>query len=391
MSKITKRSPQPLRAFTQDPHALEALYEYTRNAFQGNSSPQFHTFPLPDEPQVQTWLRYSQTAREIGVFETLKQYLVQFQFPVKAGMSQESGYRDATLKGRETASIPIATGLSLCNPGSIELLIYQSPAGKIPVLIVPDRADFHTIIQALTARNEPRSIPDSMGAAMINGLNNWDRIRRLKSAWLAEHPYGNWNSHFRTFILPNKDLYRDRIIVLSKNGYSGVSAKSLGLKEDEWMMHSLAIRLEHECAHFFTLRYFGYMANHMHDELIADYMGITKAVGKFKADWFLRFLGLESYPTYREGGRIQSYLGTPPLSPQAFKGLQHLMKSAAEQVELFDHSLPFAESDLERTYRLLALCRSGLDQIAKPEGAKHLSREYHQIRNRDSLRGQEFG
>lgn len=45
----------------------------------------------------------------------------------------------------------------------------------------------------------------------------------------------------------------------------------------------------------------------MLDELIADYAGIVAAWGRYRADWFLRFVGLEDYPRYREGGRLQNY------------------------------------------------------------------------------------
>ena len=78
------------------------------------------------------------------------------------------------------------------------------------------------------------------------------------------------------------------------------------------------------------------MRNNLIDELIADYMGIVTAKGSFRADWFLRFVGLESFPDYRDGGRLQNYRGDPPLSDGAFKILQALVKSAAENLERFD-------------------------------------------------------
>ena len=53
------------------------------------------------------------------------------------------------------------------------------------------------------------------------------------------------------------------------------------------------------------------MRNNLHDELIADYAGITAAIGHYRAAWFLRFLGLEDYPTYRPGGRLVCIAAIP--------------------------------------------------------------------------------
>ncbi len=80
------------------------------------------------------------------------------------------------------------------------------------------------------------------------------------------------------------------------------------------------------------------MQNNLLDELIADYQGIVAAVGHYRADWFLRFVGLESFPNYREDGRLQNYRGQPPLSNQAFKILQALVVAAAQNLEQFDRT-----------------------------------------------------
>jgi AraC-like DNA-binding protein len=81
----------------------------------------------------------------------------------------------------------------------------------------------------------------------------------------------------------------------------------MGLDEQEWLQLSLIIRLEHECIHYLTSRLFNLMRNNLLDELIADYGGIVAACGYYRADWFLRFLGLESFPDYRAGGRLENY------------------------------------------------------------------------------------
>jgi hypothetical protein len=91
-------------------------------------------------------------------------------------------------------------------------------------------------------------------------------------------------------------LYQDRLIILSAGPYSNVTASNLGLTETEWQQLSLKIRLEHESTHYFTRRFFGSMRNNIADELIADYRGIVAALGYYRSDWFLHFVGLESFP-----------------------------------------------------------------------------------------------
>ena len=58
--------------------------------------------------------------------------------------------------------------------------------------------------------------------------------------------------------------------------------------------------------------------------------------GHYRADWFLRFMGLESFPDYRTGGRLENYQDESLLSIGAFKILQRLVKVAAENLEYFD-------------------------------------------------------
>ena len=113
----------------------------------------------------------------------------QLRFPVCAGISQTPAYRAATRRGVPTEGMLEAMGLELSNPGELQLLIHDSFAGPIPVLIAAVREDFVALVQALTARNEPVLIPSSMGAMMVAGFNNWDRIRQIKEHWQAAHPY----------------------------------------------------------------------------------------------------------------------------------------------------------------------------------------------------------
>ncbi|BBD63714.1 hypothetical protein NIES4072_26300 [Nostoc commune NIES-4072] len=317
----------------------QELLAYNQNTFDHSFSTLRAKFPLPPEPHVAAWEEYAVIAQEIGVFQALSSKLVQLKFPILQGISQTQVYRFATRKGMTVDGMIEATGLILQQPEQLQLILHQSLAGVIPVLLTRNREDFVSLVQALTMRNEPKPVPASMGACMVTGLNNWDRVRQYRQQWSAKN-FGNcsessWLEEFGRLI-PQKQLYQDRLIILSDGFYSNVSASDIGLLEPEWWCISMTIRLEHECTHYFTHRLFGSMRNNLLDELIADYRGIVAAIGHYRADWFLRFLGLESFPDYREGGRLQNYRGQPPLSEGAFKILQALVKSAAENLERFD-------------------------------------------------------
>ena len=161
--------------------------------------------------------------------------------------------------------------------------------------------------------------------------------------------------------------------MLSEGPYSGVPAAELGLEHDAWVALSHTIRLEHEYTHYFTRRVLGSMRNNLLDELVADAMGLLAATGRFESAWFLRFLGLEAYPAYREGGRLQNYRGEPPLSDGAFRGLMVLVVDAARHLEAATSDGTDWRDPLARARLTLALTSLSLDQLAAPDGAAKIA------------------
>lgn len=362
----------------------EELLAYNQNVFERSCLKLPVKFPLAPEPHMTAWEEYAAAARIVGAFETLKRVLVQLRFPIQSGISQTEAYRSATRKGVLVDGMVEASGLSLKQPEKLQLIVHQSLAGAIPVLLTGDREDFVTLVQALTMRNEPLPVPASMGACMVAGFNNWDRVRQYRKQWSDQNPYNcssaSWAVEFGRLI-PQKELYQDRFIILSSGPYSDVSASEVGLDETEWRRLSLTIRLEHECTHYFTRRLFDSMRNNLLDELIADYRGIVAATGHYRADWFLRFLGLESFPDYREGGRLQNYRGKPPLSDGAFKILQALVKAAAENLERFDADHAGELRTLnDQTLMLVALTYLTLEELASLEVHSRLQKTLDEMR-----------
>lgn len=369
------------RFFGASQAASDQLLAYGQNAFAQPPSPQ--NWDISPEPHVAAWQAYQAETLGQGVFPVLQQKLVQLRFPIQLGISEADSYRAATRRGISVDGMTEATGLQLAHPEGLQLHIHPSLAGPIPVLIPACREDFVVLVQALTMRNEPKPVPDSMGACIVAGFNNWDRVRTYRQHWQEQHPEldpeRDWSAEFQRLI-PRKGLYQDRFILLSLGPYSNVSASQLGLEEQEWLSLSLKIRLEHESTHYLTRRLLGSMRNNVLDELIADYRGLVAALGHFRADWFLHFVGLENYPHYREGGRLQNYRGQPPLSDEAFQVLQAMVKAAAEHLETFDREQTGSLSAPAAQVRLvLALTALSLEELASAEARDRLQQAWDRM------------
>ena len=359
------------------------LLEYGANRFDPEAVPDPLTLPLPDEPFCTAWDDYVARAGVEPVLEVLRAPLVQLGFPVRAGISQTDAYRAATRRGVPPEALPEATGIQLNRPEALELSMHASPAGRVPVISTGDRRDFETLVQALLHRSEPVPVPPSMGACMVAGFNNWDRVHRLETRWRAEHPGDDdsgWAEAFRR-IIPEKERYQDRFMILSDGPYSAVSAADMGLSEQAWQHASMDIRREHECTHYFTRRVFGTMNDRIMDELMADCMGILLAAGRYRADWFLRFMGLEDFPRYRPGGRLENYRGEPPLSDAAFVVLQRLVSLASGNLERFtEQHLTRAPGVEEKAVLLMALARLTLEDLASEHGVRLLAEHAAAVR-----------
>jgi hypothetical protein len=354
---------------------VNELLAYGASAFDESALRDPPPLPLADESFVPVWEEYAADARRYGVCESLAHRLVQLNFPIEAGVSEQFTYQAATRRGIVDRNA--GQGLAFDDPGGLELVLHSTAAGRIPVIIASARADFVRLIQAFTRRNEPSPVPDSMGACIVGGYNNWDRVHRLRADWeattTAKPSDAEWSFFFQA-ISTTKELYQDRFIILSSGPYSATPAHALGLDEREWLRLSRLIRLEHECTHYFTRRVFGSMRNTLLDELCADYAGLVAATGAFRPDWFLRFVGLEDPSGYRIGGRLENYRGTPALSDPAFEVLQHLVRGATAQLARYDAwRRRTASATVADT--VVALARIGLEVLATDDGADLLAAE----------------
>ena len=177
-----------LEALGASPAEAEELLAYNENVFDLGALTSEVRFPLPDEPFVAFWEAVEREARTRGAFAVLRERLPQLRFPVRAGISETEPYRAATRRGIPVETLPEATGLEIARPEAIEVVIHPSPAGRIPLLIARGRAEFVTLIRALTKKNEPEPVPDAQGALMVSGYNNWSRVGELRRRWEGLEP-----------------------------------------------------------------------------------------------------------------------------------------------------------------------------------------------------------
>lgn len=341
------------------------LLAYARSEFDLSHAPA--GFPLPDEPFVAAWTHYVEEAGRVGAWACLRDRLVQLRFPIEPGISESPAYRAATRRG--VWPPPESRGLELARPAELRLFLAETPVGRVPVILATTREDFVALVRALAHKNEPWAIPDAVGATIISGYNNWDRIASLRRAW-EDSTSGSpleWAARWRE-IVREPGLYQDRFIVLGSGPYSGAVAADVGLGEAAWTRSSIGIRLEHECTHYFTRRVLGSMRNRLADELIADYMGIVAATGSFRADWLVRFLGLERHPVYRPGGRLEAYRGDLSLDGGSFRVLCAAAWRCARNLEAIDRLRPpwtaSPGSAADKAEMILALAAIGLEGLA---------------------------
>ena len=304
---------------------LDPLLDYTANPFDPSGP-----LTLNDEPFVSVWESYREASTTNGVFPVLQQALVQLRFPIRKNLGETEAYRAATRRGSLAAlgrSGLLDGGLRLEAPERLRLELRPTPAGRIPVLTAPVRADFVALVQALTRRNAPTPLPDTMGALMVSGYNNWGRVARHRRAWVDAGGRGSWTEVFRDLV-SRKDQYQDRFVLLSEGPYSGLAADVVGLDPARWVRVSAALRAEHEAAHYYCRRALGAMRVNAFDEVIADAYALACGTAGYREDWQRLFLfGSDGDAA---SGRLAHY--TPGLSPAAVRIVERLVRSAVGRV-----------------------------------------------------------
>lgn len=204
-------------------------------------------------------------------------------------------------------------------PEAVRMEIYDSFAGRIPVIYLPEVADFEHVVTNVIHKGVPPANLSRTGASFAFGKTT-------------------------------------RFILLSAKPYSNVTAAEMGLSDEDWAEKSLVLRREHECTHYFTKRVFGISRLNLHDELIADFFGIYEAFGFYRAKWFQRFMGTSGEPD----GRLPAY--TEGLGENVCAAIAEVAVRASNRLEEFSQTDEFAQ--MIREERIVHLCRWGLADMS---------------------------
>ena len=320
--------------------------------------------PLDEEPHVAAWREYRDAAGD-APFAFLQERLAQLAIPVRPGVSETPAYRRAMRRGEPPSASDLGGRLRLEEPAALRLSVEAHPAGALPVLATPCRRDFETLLFALAHRHEPRDVLPSVNAQLVSSLVNWDRLGRYRREWLARQgrldAVAAWPAEMARIAADEPWRAYDRLLLVCDRPYGGVEASVLGLpmSREEWLARSRVLRVEHEMTHYATKRLFGVMRSNVLDELLADVMGATRALGGVEARWLLLFLGLEEHPRVREDGRFHAY--TAGLSPAAKALLAEVTARAAAGAEALARR-SYRQPDRARFF--LALASLGLADLA---------------------------
>ncbi|MBQ8137496.1 MAG: hypothetical protein IJ174_08700, partial [Clostridia bacterium] len=177
--------------------------------------------------------------------------------------------------------------------------------GPVRVVTLGNRHDFELVMRSLmAAKTDPRApIPESQGASMLT-VFNWPRIH----AHLRQFPEAEQAAEFKRFTAV-KEIYIDRLIVLSLGPYSHIDASKIGCENEEWLRLSDTIRRYHELTHVICRIRYPEDVDAVRDELIADAVGLYAAYGAFDPEKERLFLGIEGRRYV--GGRLGNYTDDP--------------------------------------------------------------------------------
>lgn len=207
--------------------------------------------------------------------------------------------------------------VSWSSPDTLEIRIYDSFAGKIPIISVRDTADFEQLVTNIAYKGIHPDGIEKTGASFISGKTT-------------------------------------RFIILSEKPYSNVPASELGLSDEtDWCEKSLLLRQAHECTHYFTKQTYGISNNILHDEIMADFIGMYEVFGFYKAEWFLKFMGIIE----GSGSRLMFY--TKNLSENVRKAVSELAVLSADGLERWSMTDSF--KSMSTSERIKQMCKWGFE------------------------------
>lgn len=312
---------------------MSELEQYLANPMKPAADMPPAMWPLPDEHHLSWWRALIDAPGDL--LERLGQSLPQIRIAAESGISKSDTYAGVVFRGESLD----ASGLRarcLEHPEEMSLRVHKHYAGSLPVFETPHRSDFEHLYRAIGSRCEPVAVPSGVHALFVSGIPNAGRMGQLKDSWGDD---ATWPSEMKRLLGEGRSWFYDRVILMHRGPYGGVSANRVlpTMSEREWIDRSSTLRLEHEFTHYATSRMLGSFRLNLHDELIADFMGCTKALGTFTADMFMEAMGV-SGASIPKSARLRHY--TVGLSEEEVQSVLQASRKAAMQLEVLSKELP---------------------------------------------------
>lgn len=237
------------------------------------------------------------------ILERLARRYYGLYLPVQEGMRKTPEYTRTVLQGILPEEMDELPGFSGSEDDRLDLT--ATPVGTVETIFLKKRTDFELFLQKLAYRCEPVCIPAEVGAMMISGVINWEKIHLHRWEFLNAGGI-DWEREFRIFTKDSGN-YRDRLLVLSDGPYSNLPAGETGYRNTDWMRISLEIRRFHECTHFICRTRWPDNIHPVMDEVTADAVGLLGATGQYDRNLALKFLGIGEDGNYCGKGRLAAY------------------------------------------------------------------------------------
>ena len=260
------------------------LEEYCRGFIGADNK--WPELPLEEQTDLSWWSEWIKETPPNKHFEGIRNYLPQLWIKPQKEASKSETYKRLVLKGESYNQSKQDAILELSDPVGFSIRLAKHPCGTLPVIEIEDRDDFLSVVRCLAYRCELNTIQPSVHAQAISGLIHWGLIRKVNN------------------------LLRAKLIILHRSPYSSLPARLIpgNPTNEKWIELSQHWRLEHELTHLATKRLVGEMRLNLYDELIADALGMLKALKIFSADLFRIGLGLNMDSTTEKNGRVHTYL-----------------------------------------------------------------------------------
>ena len=255
--------------------------------------------PVAADNREQWWERWLVGRDPTRCWDDLRQLLPQLLLQPGVDVHRSDAYQRLVMRGEPAQAADFKHTPVLRDPSGTTITMARHPTGAVPVLTFGNHEDFVLAVRCLAHRCEAIPVQTTVHSQAISGLIHWGLIRDLGMQ------------------------ARCQILLLHRAPYASLAATTIPGEPsmERWLELSQTWRLEHELTHIACRRLVGEMRINLYDEIVADAMGMTSALGYFDADLFRRGLGLSIEGVPMKEARAHVYVSTldPSHHEQAFQ------------------------------------------------------------------------